>query len=127
MFTGFEVAMLDIDGLFARRVRELRIRQGLSQEALSLSAGQHPRYVSQIERGKRGPTLRAALRLAAALHVSIAELVEQRTTAPEPRPGLERVLALLRKRREPELAIIEGVIKAIYGEEHRPTRGSTLK
>jgi transcriptional regulator with XRE-family HTH domain len=56
------------------RIRQLR---GLSQEALGLEAGIARSYMSGLEQGKRNPTLKLLIRLAAALDVSIAELFEK--------------------------------------------------
>jgi transcriptional regulator with XRE-family HTH domain len=49
-------------------VREARVRAGLSQERLAFSAGVHPTYISQIERGVKSPTLDVVASLAKALH-----------------------------------------------------------
>lgn len=48
----------------------------MSQEALSLEAGMKRSYVSDLERGTRNPTVRALGRLADALGVEPAELLE---------------------------------------------------
>jgi len=48
---------------------------GLSQERLGDLAGMHRTYVSEIERGMRNPSYRNLVKLAAALDVSLSELV----------------------------------------------------
>jgi len=48
---------------------------GLSQEGLADLAGMHRTYVSEIERGLRNPSYRNLVKLAAALDVSLSELV----------------------------------------------------
>lgn len=48
---------------------------GLSQEGLADLAGMHRTYVSEIERGLRNPSYRNLVKLAAALEVSLSELV----------------------------------------------------
>jgi len=59
---------------FGRRVRELRIRSKLSQEQLAEQADLHWTYVSEVERGRRGPSLDVIGRLATGLGTSPAEL-----------------------------------------------------
>jgi transcriptional regulator with XRE-family HTH domain len=55
-------------------VRELRKRNGLSQEELALASGLHPTYLSGIERGLRNPTWRSLGRICEALKVPMSEL-----------------------------------------------------
>lgn len=59
---------------FGQRVRALRERTGLSQEALAAKAGIHRTYMGGIERGERNLCLRNILRLAAALGVHPRDL-----------------------------------------------------
>lgn len=48
-------------------LRELRLKAGLSQEALGYKSGVHRTYVSQLERGMKSPTLDVLHALASAL------------------------------------------------------------
>ena len=57
-----------------RRVRELRVDRGKSQETLAHDADLHWTYVSQIERGLRNCTFKNLRRLARGLDVAEAEL-----------------------------------------------------
>jgi transcriptional regulator with XRE-family HTH domain len=66
----------ELAAAFGRRVLEIRLRRGLTQEALAELADVHPTFVSNIERGYRGPTLRTIVRLARALEVTEGELVD---------------------------------------------------
>jgi len=59
---------------FGRRVRELRLARGLSQEELAFRAGVHRTYLGSIERGERNPALKNIAAIADALDVSLAEL-----------------------------------------------------
>jgi transcriptional regulator with XRE-family HTH domain len=65
---------------FGKRVRELRERSGLSQEALAAKAGIHRTYMGGIERGERNLCLKNILRLAAAIGVRPGELFEEAGT-----------------------------------------------
>ena len=66
--------------MFGKRLRELRMRRGLSQaalaEAVEVSGGRlTPNYVSDLERGLKAPTLTMILKLSRALDVAVAELL----------------------------------------------------
>jgi transcriptional regulator with XRE-family HTH domain len=57
-------------------VAKYRQAKRLSQEALAAKAGLHRTYLSDIERGVRNPGIKNVVRLAKALGISTAELVE---------------------------------------------------
>jgi len=58
------------------RIRHLRQKKGLSQEALADEAGMHRTYMWGIERGHRNPSLGHLTRIADALEVPLASLFE---------------------------------------------------
>ncbi|MBA2377512.1 MAG: helix-turn-helix domain-containing protein [Actinomycetota bacterium] len=62
--------------IFGVRLRELRLSRGMSQEALAHEAGLDRTYISSCERGKRNISLENIHRLAKALDVSPAALLE---------------------------------------------------
>jgi transcriptional regulator with XRE-family HTH domain len=62
---------------FGRRVRQIRERQGLSQEQLADLASVHRTYMSSVERGQRNVGLDNIISLARALGVSPAQFFEQ--------------------------------------------------
>lgn len=55
------------------RVRELRQKRGVSQEALAERANLHRNYVGSVERGEREIGITAVGQLAHALGVSLSE------------------------------------------------------
>jgi len=58
------------------RVREARLRAGLTQEELSFSAGVTQHYLSHAEGGHRNITVGALRRLAAEMGVTLSKLLE---------------------------------------------------
>jgi len=60
--------------MVANRVREWRVRQGLSQSALAAMVGVSRQTIWAIEAGDYNPTVRLALSLADSLRASIGEL-----------------------------------------------------
>jgi len=67
---------MDVVQLLGANVRRHRKLRGMSQEELSLEAGMKRSYVSDLERGTRNPSVRALGRLADALGVRPAALLE---------------------------------------------------
>jgi transcriptional regulator with XRE-family HTH domain len=61
---------------FARNVATIRTRQKLSQTQVSTRSGIHATEVSRIERGLRDPRLSTVVRLARALEVRPARLLD---------------------------------------------------
>ena len=58
-------------------LRTLRVARGLSQERLAEVAGVHPRYVSDIERGRRNVGIVNLDRIAGALGVDLPALMTE--------------------------------------------------
>jgi transcriptional regulator with XRE-family HTH domain len=66
-----------IKKIFGMCVRLERTRQGLSQELLGQMVGRDQAYISQVESGKRTATLEFVGRIAAALNVKPADLLDE--------------------------------------------------
>lgn len=62
---------------FGDRMRELRAREGVSQDGLADASGMHPTSIGRIERGGREPRLTTILKLADGLGVDPGELVNR--------------------------------------------------
>jgi transcriptional regulator with XRE-family HTH domain len=67
---------VDIRARLGVNVRRLREAQGWSQEEYADRAGIHRTYVSDIERGRRNPTVTVVEKLAGPLPVTPGELLE---------------------------------------------------
>jgi transcriptional regulator with XRE-family HTH domain len=71
------VAGSDLEIVFGQVIRELREKQGLSQEQLSFAAARHRTYVSLIERGRNSPSIRTLWLLADALGVEPSDIIRR--------------------------------------------------
>lgn len=77
------------DGIpgFGAAVRARRVAAGLSLAGLGEKAGTHFTAVSKVERGQRAPSLRLAADLAAALGVTVNDLLaDAASLAPKRKP-----------------------------------------
>ena len=62
---------------FGQTVRAERLARNLTQQKLSFEADLSLTYIGEIERGERMVSLDTVTRVAAALHLSAAELLEK--------------------------------------------------
>jgi transcriptional regulator with XRE-family HTH domain len=61
---------------FGQNVRRERLARGLSQDELAVRANMRRSYVSDVERGTRNPSVQALGRIAAALEIDPACLLQ---------------------------------------------------
>ena len=59
---------------FGKKIKEERLKQGLSQEELAARAGVHRTYIGMIERAEKNITLENIEKLSKALRMNIADL-----------------------------------------------------
>jgi len=62
---------------FGKRVREERLKLGISQEELAVRAGVHRTYIGMIERAEKNITLENISKIAKALNLKISDLIEE--------------------------------------------------
>ncbi|MEH6789738.1 helix-turn-helix domain-containing protein [Parasphingorhabdus sp.] len=67
---------MDVVKLLGMNVRHHRKQKGITQEELAVAAGMERSYVSDLERGTRNPSVAALGRLAVALEVEPAALLQ---------------------------------------------------
>jgi len=67
---------MDMRRLVGRNVRRIRLEKGLTQEAFADLSGFSQQYLSDLERGRRNPTVVTLFELATALGVGHVALVE---------------------------------------------------
>lgn len=61
--------------IFGRRLREIRQKRGVTQQALADVAGMSLTYISNMEHGLKVPSLTTILRLAVALDCKVMDLM----------------------------------------------------
>ena len=64
----------------ARRIKELREKNHLSQNALANLAGVSPTYIYQLERGEKSPTIEYLNYICGALNISLNEFFSSSDT-----------------------------------------------
>ena len=60
-----------------KKLRELRLAKGLSQEKVANKAQLHSTYISQVECGKRNVTILALIRICGVLDVSLVKIFSE--------------------------------------------------
>ncbi len=85
--------------VLARRIRTLRERQGLTQEAFAARTGISVSFASLLERGERSPSYETLVQVADALQVPLAELVKDTPGDPYDDPYFLKLTDFARRRR----------------------------
>ncbi len=69
--------MSNIAKIIGQRIRNNRIKLGLSQEKLAEYSGCHPTYIGQLERGEKNATVESVEKIANALDIPLSKLFEK--------------------------------------------------
>jgi transcriptional regulator with XRE-family HTH domain len=99
--------------LLGRRIKALRLRRELTQEALGERAGLNYKYLGAIERGECNPSLKQLLKIAQALGIEHYELLiveQEEPSAPKLRAMMQ---GLLREFGRTELQLAYKILKAL--------------
>ncbi len=67
--------------IFGEALKRWRLKRGLTQEGLAHEAGITTSYASQVENGKKVPSLTVVLKLCRALNLTPGELLSDFTAA----------------------------------------------
>ena len=68
---------IDLIDHFPEVLRDIRLKNGISQEELAARAGLHRTYISQIERGLKSPSLRSLAQIADALDTRLSVIIRK--------------------------------------------------
>ena len=67
-----------IEVKFGHRIKELRLKQNISQEELAELCDLHRTYISDIERCNRNVSIDNIEKIAKALHITASDLLKER-------------------------------------------------
>ena len=65
-----------LTNLFGQRIRELRLKNGLSQEKFALQIGKDRSYLASVEAGKRNISLMNIKKIADGIGITLSELFQ---------------------------------------------------
>ncbi len=63
--------------IIGQRIRNYRVKAGLSQEKLAEISGCHQTYIGQIERAEKNATLESIEKISSALNIPLSKLFEK--------------------------------------------------
>ena len=97
------------------RLRKFRYSMDLTQEKLGEKADLHYSYIGQVERGDKTPSLKALIKIADALNISLEELIQDEKIEAELKNNikLKNINKLLINRNEKELELIYNFLKEV--------------
>ncbi|MFC1679933.1 helix-turn-helix domain-containing protein [Elusimicrobiota bacterium] len=112
--------MPDIYRDIGLRVRWHRKRLGWTQEELGERCRMHPSYVGQIERGVKKISISSLEKIAGALRIRMAELLEEDPVLPE--TWESKIGGLLRDKPEDERRVLYSTLRHLAREIRRKPR-----
>ena len=80
---GRKVVVIMYEEMFPTRLAQLRNQKGVSARDMSLSIGQNPGYINNIETGKALPSMAAFFYICDYLGITPQEFFDTDTTIPE--------------------------------------------
>lgn len=98
---------------FSLRIATLRTKKGVSARDMSLSMGQNPGYINNIESGKSMPSLAGIFYICDYLQITPSELFDVGVENPE---KLKGIIVDLRKLNDKQLDTISTLIKDIINK-----------
>jgi transcriptional regulator with XRE-family HTH domain len=98
--------------IFPTRLTQLRIQKGVSARDMSLSIGQNPGYINDIETGKALPSMTAFFFICEYLNITPLEFFDIDSKQPEQLRSVINNLKKLDERQLQNIAeIVEGLVR----------------
>ena len=98
---------------FSLRIATLRTKKGVSARDMSLTMGQNPGYINNIESGKSMPSLAGIFYICDYLQITPSELFDVDVENPE---KLKSIIQDLRKLNDKQLDIISALVKDLINK-----------
>ena len=95
---------------FPLRLAQLRTRKGVSARDMSLSLGQNPGYINNIESGKALPSMSSFFYICEYLNITPSSFFDSETDNPE---QLQQLIQKMKKLSDEQLASIENLVDGI--------------
>jgi transcriptional regulator with XRE-family HTH domain len=97
------------------KIRKLRYNLNLTQEKLGEKADLHYSYIGQVERGDKTPSLKALIKIANALNISLEDLIKEEGFSKEDLINikLNNINELIKDRKSDELDLIFNLLMEI--------------
>ena len=108
---------------FSLRIATLRTKKGVSARDMSLSMGQNPGYINNIESGKSMPSLTGIFYICDYLNITPSELFDEEVENPE---KLKGIIKDLRKLNDKQLDTISTLIKDIINKSAMGCSGRNM-
>ena len=104
MIEGFD------EGFIAKRITQLRLKAGVSARSMSLTIGQNPVYINNIESGKSLPSVMGLIYICDFFHITPKEFFDADNPNPE---KLNQINDLLKTLNDEQLGLIINVINGL--------------
>ena len=104
--------MTETNELLGKRIRELRTRQGLSQEQLAEQVGMSSKYLGEIERGQVNSSVDIAGRISKALDLELTDLFDYQHGLTR-KVLLGKINSLIKSASDKELQVIFRLLKSV--------------
>ena len=98
---------------FSLRIATLRTKKGVSARDMSLTMGQNPGYINNIESGKSMPSLAGIFYICDYLQITPSELFDVEVENPE---KLKGIIKDLRKLNDKQLDTISALVKDLINK-----------
>lgn len=98
--------------MIGARIKDIRNKQGITQEQLSERVGINTKYLSSIERGKENPTLNTLLKLTQSLDVNLDEIFSN-LQIEDPAKRKSLIISLLDEADDEQLKLAYKILSAV--------------
>lgn len=103
------------ESFISKRITQLRLKKGISARSLSLSIGQNPVYINNIESGKALPSMMGLFYICDYLKITPTEFFDEDNQNPE---KLKEIISLLKKLNDEQLKLVIDVIQGLIKGSH---------